>query len=127
MIWLSSLGWDVTAVDFSQAALDKGLTLAGDLGVDWVCADATAWTGDDLDLGFIDEFHRHRCVPVGSRANEKPRARRGLRSPAIARRDQAVLTLTVRRFSAPFTPNSTVPSASAKRVWSRPRPTFLPG
>ena len=41
--------------------------------------------------------------------------------------NQAVLTLTVRRFSAPFTPNSTVPSASAKSVWSRPRPTFLPG
>jgi SAM-dependent methyltransferase len=45
-IWLSRQGWQVTAVDFSQAGLDKGRTLAGDLPVEWVCADATTWTGD---------------------------------------------------------------------------------
>jgi SAM-dependent methyltransferase len=33
----------VTAVDFSQAGLDKGRVLAGDLDVDWVRADATTW------------------------------------------------------------------------------------
>jgi SAM-dependent methyltransferase len=43
-IWLAGLGWQVTAVDFSQAGLDKGRRLAGDLAVDWVCADATTWT-----------------------------------------------------------------------------------
>jgi len=45
-IWLSRQGWRVTAVDFSHAGLDKGRTLAGDLPVEWVCADATTWTGD---------------------------------------------------------------------------------
>ncbi len=45
-IWLARRGWRVTAVDFSQAGLDKGRTLAGDVEVDWVCADATAWRGD---------------------------------------------------------------------------------
>jgi SAM-dependent methyltransferase len=45
-IWLAERGWQVTAVDFSQAGLDKGRTLAGDLPVEWVCADATTWTGD---------------------------------------------------------------------------------
>jgi SAM-dependent methyltransferase len=45
-IWLARQGWRVTAVDFSQAGLDKGRVLAGDLDVDWVCADATTWTGD---------------------------------------------------------------------------------
>ena len=40
-IWLAGLGWDVTAVDFSQVALDKGRQLAGELPVTWVCADAT--------------------------------------------------------------------------------------
>jgi len=45
-IWLAERGWQVTAVDFSQAGLDKGRTLAGDLHVEWVCADATTWTGD---------------------------------------------------------------------------------
>ena len=45
-IWLARRGWQVTAVDFSQAGLDKGQTLAGDVAVDWVCADATTWQGD---------------------------------------------------------------------------------
>ena len=42
-IWLASRGWSVTAVDFSQVALDKGARLAGDLDLEWVCADATTW------------------------------------------------------------------------------------
>jgi SAM-dependent methyltransferase len=53
-IWLARQGWQVTAVDFSQAGLDKGRLLAGDLGVDWVCADATTWRrAEDVltDLG----------------------------------------------------------------------------
>jgi SAM-dependent methyltransferase len=45
-IWLAHQGWRVTAVDFSQAGLDKGRTLAGDLPVEWVCADATTWSDD---------------------------------------------------------------------------------
>ena len=49
-IWLASRGWSVTAVDFSQVALDKGARLAADLedldvtlDLEWVCADATTW------------------------------------------------------------------------------------
>src|SRR5689334_5266073 len=42
-IWLARRGWDVTGVDFSQVALDKGRRLAGDTVVRWVCADATRW------------------------------------------------------------------------------------
>ena len=44
-IWLASLGWQVTAVDFSQVALDRGQRLAADRGpevaarVTWVAAD----------------------------------------------------------------------------------------
>ena len=48
-IWLARRGWQVTAVDFSQVALDKGRTLAGDLDVDWVCADATTWRRAEHD------------------------------------------------------------------------------
>lgn len=43
-IWLARRGWDVSAVDFSQVALDKGRTLAGDTPVTWICADATQWS-----------------------------------------------------------------------------------
>jgi SAM-dependent methyltransferase len=45
-IWLARRGWQVTAVDYAQAALDKGRSLAGNLPVEWVCADATTWSGD---------------------------------------------------------------------------------
>ena len=42
-IWLARRGWDVTASDFSQVALDKGQRLAGDTTVRWIRADATQW------------------------------------------------------------------------------------
>jgi SAM-dependent methyltransferase len=44
-LWLADRGWDVTAVDFSLAGLDKGRTLqtrhehGRDLHIDWVHAD----------------------------------------------------------------------------------------
>lgn len=51
-IWLARQGWQVTAVDFAQAGLDKGRTLAAGLGlegkIDWVRADATRWTHDPV-------------------------------------------------------------------------------
>lgn len=46
-IWLASRGWKVTAVDFADAGLARGRTLAGDLPVEWVCADVTTWRADD--------------------------------------------------------------------------------
>ena len=50
-IWLARRGWQVTAVDFSQVALDKGARLAGDTDVAWVRADATTWRAPGpLDL-----------------------------------------------------------------------------
>ena len=43
-IWLARRGWQVTAADFSQVALDKGRRVAGEMSVRWVCADATTWS-----------------------------------------------------------------------------------
>lgn len=42
-IWLASLGWQVTAVDFSEVALSKGRKMAPDAAVAWECANATTW------------------------------------------------------------------------------------
>lgn len=42
-IWLARRGWQVTAVDFSAVALEKGARLAGDTPVEWVVDDATRW------------------------------------------------------------------------------------
>jgi 2-polyprenyl-3-methyl-5-hydroxy-6-metoxy-1,4-benzoquinol methylase len=40
-LWLASLGWQVTAVDSSRVAIDKGRAV--DASLDWVCADVTQW------------------------------------------------------------------------------------
>ncbi len=52
-IWLARRGWQVTAVDFSAVAIEKGRRLAGDTAVDWQVADATTWQGDGYDLAVI--------------------------------------------------------------------------
>jgi SAM-dependent methyltransferase len=53
-IWLARSGWQVTAVDFSEVALDKGRRIADDLPVTWVCADATTWREDaSYDVGVV--------------------------------------------------------------------------
>jgi len=53
-IWLARRGWEVTAVDFSAVAIDKGRRLAGDREVEWVVADATTWQGEAVhDLAVI--------------------------------------------------------------------------
>ena len=53
-IWLARRGWEVTAVDFSAVAIDKGRRLAGDTEVEWVVADATTWQGEAVhDLAVI--------------------------------------------------------------------------
>lgn len=45
-IWLASLGWQVTAVDFSQVALDRGQRLAADRGPE--VSEHTTWVAADL-------------------------------------------------------------------------------
>jgi SAM-dependent methyltransferase len=53
-IWLARRGWEVTAVDFSRVALEKGRKLAREIDVEWVCADATTWSrADTYDLTVI--------------------------------------------------------------------------
>lgn len=55
-VWLASRGWQVTAVDFSAVAVDKGRTAAGVLGVavDWRVADVVTWTANEpADLALL--------------------------------------------------------------------------
>lgn len=57
-IWLARRGWQVTAIDFSQVALDKGRRVAGDTALEWVCADATTWRPDEpVDLVVVAYLH----------------------------------------------------------------------
>ncbi len=57
-IWLAELCWEVTAVDFSQVALDKGRQRAPGAAITWECADATKWRADAAyDLALIAYLH----------------------------------------------------------------------
>ena len=55
-IWLASLGWDMTAVDFSEVAISKGR--AQSETVDFVVADIRTWeTEQSFDLVLIAYLH----------------------------------------------------------------------
>jgi SAM-dependent methyltransferase len=58
-LWLASLGWRVTAVDFSAVALDKGRQIASSRGlaVDWVHADLVDYVPPVADLVLIAYLH----------------------------------------------------------------------
>jgi SAM-dependent methyltransferase len=49
-IWLARRGWQVTAVDFSPVAVERGRRLAGDLEVDWVVGDVLTVPLPQVDL-----------------------------------------------------------------------------
>jgi SAM-dependent methyltransferase len=55
-IWLASLGWEMTAVDFSEVATARGRSHSDD--VDFVVADVTAWEPDEVfDLILMAYLH----------------------------------------------------------------------
>ncbi|WP_067481370.1 class I SAM-dependent methyltransferase [Actinomadura hibisca] len=60
-LWLAGLGWDVTAVDFSAAGVERGRRLAAErsLDVEFVVADVTAWTPpeDGFDAVVVAYLH----------------------------------------------------------------------
>jgi SAM-dependent methyltransferase len=59
-IWLASLGWEVTGVDFSAAGIDVATSRAQQAGVDvaWHVADATTWRATaPVDLALIAYLH----------------------------------------------------------------------
>jgi SAM-dependent methyltransferase len=49
-IWLAGRGWTVTALDFSQVAVDRGRRIAGDVPVDWRVGDALTAELPRVDL-----------------------------------------------------------------------------
>ena len=58
-LWLSGLGWRVTAVDFSDVGLARGRAQPGADRVTWVTADVTGWSADpeSLDLVLVAYLH----------------------------------------------------------------------
>ncbi len=60
-VWLASRGWDVTAVDFSQVALDRGRARAAASGVqvEWELADLLEWTPGARSYDLVTLFFIH--------------------------------------------------------------------
>jgi len=60
-VWLAGRGWDVTAVDFSQVALDRGLARAEATGVhvEWELADLLEWTPGGRSYDLVTLFFIH--------------------------------------------------------------------
>ena len=61
-VWLASLGWQVTAVDFSPVGIERGRRGAQELAVevDWVVADVRTWeppVGVTFDLVLLAYLH----------------------------------------------------------------------
>jgi SAM-dependent methyltransferase len=52
-LWLAGRGWQVTAVDFSAVAVERGRSLAGDLSVDWRVGDALTEPLPQVDLAVL--------------------------------------------------------------------------
>jgi ubiquinone/menaquinone biosynthesis C-methylase UbiE len=68
-LWLASLGWDVTALDFSAVGLERGQQRARERGlhVDWQVADATEvdLPAQSYDLVLVLYLHLARQVMPG--------------------------------------------------------------
>jgi len=64
-LWLASLGWQVTALDFSAAGLARGRTRAGQRGldVDWQVADATTVDLEPASYDLVLVLYLHLTRP----------------------------------------------------------------
>jgi 2-polyprenyl-3-methyl-5-hydroxy-6-metoxy-1,4-benzoquinol methylase len=69
-IWLAAHGWQVTAVDFSRAALDHGRSMAQAAGsdvaerIDWVEGDLATWTPEPAHYDLVVCLYVHIAGPV---------------------------------------------------------------
>ena len=62
-LWLAERGWQVTAVDFSPVALERGAAKARELGladrIEWRHADLDAWTSPEGRFDLVTAHYLH--------------------------------------------------------------------
>lgn len=62
-LWLASRGWQVTAVDFSPVALERGAAKAAELGladrIEWRHEDLDAWTPPEGAFDLVTAHYLH--------------------------------------------------------------------
>ncbi len=62
-LWLAGLGWQVTAVDFSEVGLDRGRAQPGAERVTWVTADVLGWDAAPASLDLVLVAYLHLPEP----------------------------------------------------------------
>ena len=67
-IWLATLGWDVTGVDYSKVAIDKARARAEreGVGVDFACADLVEYAPESGGFDLVVVLYLH--IPSSQRA-----------------------------------------------------------
>ena len=77
-LWLASLGWRVTGVDFSDVALAKARRVSDERGldVDWVSADLAEWAPADGAFDLVIVFYLQ--LPAAQRSRVYARMAAGL-------------------------------------------------
>jgi len=65
-LWLAEQGWEVTAVDFSNVAIDKGRRIAEHRGLDldWVVADLRDYVPPERSFDLVIEFYIQLASPL---------------------------------------------------------------
>ena len=74
-IWLAERGWTVTGIDFSEVAVERARSIAGDRAVTWVVGDALTVELPEADLALLAYLQ----LPAGQRRTAVRRAFAALR------------------------------------------------
>ena len=63
-IWLAEQGWDVTAIDFSDVAIEKGRRIAvkRDVNVDWIAEDVSSWKLPKYEFDLVAVLYLHTTI-----------------------------------------------------------------
>jgi SAM-dependent methyltransferase len=60
-LWLAEQGWDVTAIDFSQVAIDKGCRIAAkrQVTVNWLCENVSTYVLPEGEFDLVSLLYMH--------------------------------------------------------------------
>ena len=67
-LWLADNGWEVTAIDISQVALDRARAHADGRAIDWQQADVLDWTPPAAGFDLVNAHYFHLREPNRARA-----------------------------------------------------------
>ncbi len=63
-IWLAEQDWNVTAIDFSDVAIEKGRQIAArrDANVNWIAADVSTWKLPKYEFDLVAVLYLHTTI-----------------------------------------------------------------